>query len=194
MRSTLRYLWVFSAVAVVFAAGGCNVTKMMTVTAVATKMPADEDSAAFLDRISSQANVSENDAMRGFLLLLDGRDSAKSFDERVESLRARKIVDARWSFDATRAITRGKLAYMAFQACKMSGGIMIMLAGPTQRYCLREMQYRRMMTAGSMCTPVTGMEFVGVLSRADAFIRRGKTPGGPGTTDSLEEDSCLRRL
>jgi len=33
------------------------------------------------------------------------------------------------------------------------------------------------MTGGSMFAPVTGMEFVGVLGRADAYIRKEKVPG-----------------
>ena len=35
-----------------------------------------ENSAAFLDRISSQDHVSENDAMRGILMVLAGQDTA----------------------------------------------------------------------------------------------------------------------
>jgi len=143
-------------------------------------LPANEDSAAFLDRISSQVNVSENDALRGILMLLDGQDQAGTFGQRVEKLAGREVVPASWDFDAARPITRGRLAYMIYQAAKIPGGVTLRLIGPTERYCLRELQYRRMMTRGAPYTPVSGMEFVAVLTRAEMYVRTGKFPSMVG--------------
>lgn len=139
-------------------------------------LPAGEDSAAYLDRLSDQSTVSENDAMRGILLLLNGKDSATSFDERKETLRERGIVSDRWSFQKDRPITRGKFAYMIYQAIKLPGGVILTVGGPNQRYCLRELTYRQFMAQGFILAPVTGMEYVGVLTRADAYHRTGKLP------------------
>jgi len=136
----------------------------------------DAGSAAFLDRISSQPTVSENDAARGMLLLLDGKDTAETFGQRVGALIDRGVLCPRWSFDAARPITKGKLAYMVYTACRMKGGVMLWLTGPSQRYCLRELQYRGVMSKGSVGTKVTGMEFAAVLGRADAYLQEGKVP------------------
>ena len=149
------------------------------------RLTTGEDSAAFLDRMSSQENVSENDAMRGILLLLDGKDKAQTFQERVTVLRERKIVDASWDFSASRPITRGKYAYMIYQASKMPGGIMLMVTGPSQRYCLRELQYHSVMVQGAVYMAIGGLEYVSVLSRADTYIRTGKVPGLAGDTEDL---------
>jgi len=139
-------------------------------------LPADESSAEYLDRISSQTSVSENDAMRGILLLLDGKDSAGGFAERLRILRQRGIVPARWDCRPQRPLSRGRMAYMIYQACKVPGGVMLTLIGPTQRYCLRELQYREIIGPGAMYVDVGGMEFQAVLSRADHYLETGEVP------------------
>ncbi len=149
-----------------------------------TALPADEDSAGYLDRLSSQDTVSENDAMRGILLLLDEKDDAKSFEERTQLLLERGIVSGSWSFQKDRPLTRGKFAYMIFQAIKLPGGIILTVSGPSQRYCLRELEYRQFMSQGFILAPVTGLEYVGVLTRADTYRRTGTLPEDV----SLEEE------
>jgi hypothetical protein len=39
------------------------------------------------------------------------------------------------------------------------------------------------MAKGTLAAPVTGMEFVAVLTRADSYIRTGKIPDKAGSTD-----------
>lgn len=140
------------------------------------KLPEDDGSPAFIDRISSETLVSEDNAMRGVLMLLDEQDAAKNFRERVDKLLARKVIDRTWSYDAARPITRGKVAYMIYQACGISGGVVLQLTGPSQRYCLRELQYLGIMPAGSILSKVSGMEFQAVLARADALLQTGEVP------------------
>ena len=173
---------VIAVLLAISAMAGCGGTGGQIADADAA-LQADEDSAAFLDRISSEPNVSENDAMRGVLLLLEGKDQAGTFRQRAEDLRGRSIVDASWDFDAARPIIKGKLAYMVYQAAKIPGGMMLRLTGPSQRYCLRELQYREVMAEGSTFSNVTGMEFVAVLGRADVYIRTGKVPSKSGQID-----------
>jgi len=157
------------------AMAGCG-QGALRVTGQDATLPVDEASPAFLDRVASQPGISQNDAMRGVLLLLDGQDGARDFRQRVEKLLARKIVPAWWEFDAKAALTRGQLAYMVYQACKIQGGLIVTLTGPSGRYCLREMQYQRFMAAGMVNSRVTGMEFVAVMARADAFLETGQVP------------------
>jgi len=140
------------------------------------ELPAAEGSAAFLDRVSSQPTVSQNDAMRGILLLLEGEDDAKDFQQRLAKLRDRRIVPAGTSFDARRPVTNGLLAYMVYQGCHVPGGLTLTLFGPSQRYCLKELQHRGFMSGGAVYSAVTGMEFVAVLNRADAYLATGRIP------------------
>ena len=151
-----------------------------TITGGQATLAANENSAAFLDRISSQDRITENDAMRGILMVLEGRDTAQTFKQRVQTLRNKRILSAGADLEAGRSITRGRLAYMIYQACKISGGIMLHLVGPTQRYCLRELQDRNMMREGFARTPVNGMEFVEAVTKAEVYRRTGKIPDRAG--------------
>ena len=162
-------------------AGGCGGGMVDNSQAA---LAANEDSAAFLDRISSQTSVNENDAMRGLVILLDGEDTHGTFGQRVAALRSRQVVSADWNVDAASSLTRGRLAYMIYQATEMPGGVILTLAGPSERYCLRELQYREVMGEGSVFTPVSGLEFVGVLGSADTYIRTGKVLDKAGTVDN----------
>lgn len=137
---------------------------------------AGENSAGYLDRMSRQPSVAENDALGGILMLLDGKDDTRTFGQRVDVLEQRGIVGPSWSHKASRALTRGRLAYMICQACDIKGGIILRLLGPSRRYCLRELQYMEVMGMGSQWGQPTGMEFVAVLTRADVYIRTGKVP------------------
>lgn len=174
-------------VIVLAALSGCAARPMRVSSAVAgptTKkaaspgadLPAGEGSAAFLDRVGDEKAVSENDAMRGLLMLLDGRDRAKGFSQRVKSLVERNVACSRWSFDADRPITKGKLAYMIYKACHVTGGVTLTVFGPSQWYCLKELQYQGFMQSGAVYAPVTGMQYIAALSRADHYIQTGKIP------------------
>ena len=174
----MRTMTIRKALAAVLAAGlaGCSAGGPPLATMPGATLPDDDGSPAFLDRVASTGTVSQNDAMRGMLMLVDGQDACKTFQQRVENLAARKIVCGAWRLDAARPLTKGMLAYMVYQACNVPGGLILATTGPSERYCLRELQYRGMMSQGFVTTEVTGMEFVAVLTRADSYRRTGEMP------------------
>jgi len=170
-HATVTLLAILTAAAIWL--GGCNPGQ---ISGGEAKLQAEGGSAGLLDRLSSAENVSENDAFHSLLMLLEGKDEHETFARRVAALRERKLLDETWDFQADRPITRGKVAYMVYQACHVPGGLILTLTGPSQRYCLRELQYREMMTDGAVYTPVSGMEFVAVLTRADHYLQTGDIP------------------
>jgi hypothetical protein len=155
--------------------GGCA-GQSLNISQGSATLPAGEEPVEYVDRISSQTTVSENDAVRGILFLLDGKDPLETFQKRVDALREKKILPAAGDFRAERPITRGKLAYMVHRACKVPGGLTLSLTGPSKRYCLRELQYRGFVSSGPPYGQVAGMEFVAVLARADEYLETGKIP------------------
>jgi len=156
-------------------AGGCA-GPAGTIASPQAALPANEGAAAFLDRVSSIPQVSENDAMRGVVLLMDGQDKTETFQDKVGFLQQKAIVPSGWDFDADRPITRGKLAYMIYKACQLSGGATLTLFGPSQWYCLKELQHQGFFSPGPVLAPVTGMEYVAVISRADSYLASGQIP------------------
>lgn len=170
MRQTIAIAIVLTAGAVL---GGCGGGAIVSQS---NSLGPTDDSAQLLDVVSAQPTVSEDQALQGILLMLDGRDDTMNFHARVAQLRSRGIAASSWDFSQARPLTRGRLAYMAYQASGMSGGVITTLTGPSQRYCLRELQYRQMMADGPLYIPATGMEFVAVLSRAHAVRTSGEFP------------------
>ncbi|MFP4139086.1 MAG: hypothetical protein ACOCZU_06655 [Planctomycetota bacterium] len=181
MRTT-RFMTLFLPVVLTLLAVGC--ASNGTVAGGDAALPANENSAAFLDRVSAKGTVSENDAARGLLMLRDGTDKAETFAQRVATLREAKIADASWDHAADRPITRGRLAQMVYQSIDIPGGVILTLTGPSQRYCARELQYRRMMTKSPLDSPVSGMEFVAVITRAATYKQTGEVPDLVGNTST----------
>ena len=178
-RFTLRILGAVAASLILTCCIGCGNGEIISHS---ESLPKGEDSAGFLDRVSSMPVVSENDAMRGILMLIDGDDTAESFQQRVRILQERGIVAKSWDCVSDRGITRGKYAFMIYQAAKFRGGIILSVTGPSRRYCLRELQFKKVMCNGPMLTEIPGTEYVAVLGRADAFIRTGHVPNQSGET------------
>jgi len=174
MRERMRHVVLPAGLALLAVLAGCS-TETRIQGADAALAP-DDGSPGFLDRVASQATVPENDALRGVLMLLDGDDKAKTFQQRIDALAAKGVTPADWTYDASRPVTKGRLAYMICRACEVGGGVMMHLTGPSQRYCLRELQYLRMMSPGSVFAEITGSEYVAVLSRADTYRRTGQVP------------------
>ena len=115
------------------------------------------DSAKYLDELSSRPTVTEAQAVEGIMLLL-GKQQNTTFAEAVKLLVDQKIADPAWGF----------------QADSVKGGLTLTLTGPSRRYCLRELQYRGLMAWGLPYNPVTGMEYVAILARADELRETGK--------------------
>ena len=109
-------------------------------------------------------------------MLLNGEDKAAGFRQRVEALTAKGVLPGDWTYDAQRPITRGRLAYMVCRACDLRGGVILSLTGPSQRYCLRELQYMGMVSGTTVWGQPNGMEFVAILTRADTYRRTGELP------------------
>jgi hypothetical protein len=166
--------WIVLAGAALGTVGGCTQGGIEVEAAQAALV--EETEPAFLDRIADQQTVSENDAFRGLLLLVDGKEYENRFAHRVQTLRDKELVSPRWSYRADRPISRAKLAYMIYQACDMEGGVTLTLLGPNGWYCLKELRQRGMMSDAAAGNPVTGMEYVAVLTRAARVIDDGELP------------------
>lgn len=164
--------------------GGCCTFKTSVPAGSMAMMPEQESSADFLDRASEIPVMDMDNALRGMLLLVTGKDDHNDFQARVSDLASEGIVAPDWQLAANQPLTKGRLAYMVYRACGVKEkGLMLALMGPSLRYCLRELQYRGMMAEGDASMPVTGMEFVGVITRADVYQRTGRFPNDVGQPD-----------
>ncbi len=178
---TIRLTAALLVFALGWALSGCSTYQTNSTVTQEGRVPANEDSADFLDRASLLEVMDMDNALHGLYLLVDGEDTCDNFRSRFHTLRRRGLVGSNWTVTADQPLTKGRLAYMAYKACEVKEkGVILSVFGPSRRYCLRELQYRGMMAPGGESNRVTGMEFVAVITRADTYKRTGQFPNDVG--------------
>ena len=154
----------------------------------------DSDFVHYLAQVSL---VTTDEAFRAMLILVDGQDGSKSFEERRDRLVQRDIVNPAWITGPEYVIDRGAVAAMVCRACKLTGGINLVIFGSMglgdRRYALRELVYREIMTTGADYAPVSGGEFVGILTRADALLAEQGAYETPEIRLESEEEFLANR-
>lgn len=151
-----------------------------------TYAPALDDqsvaSSEFLHVVARQPVVTYDQACRALLLMTEGQDQARGFEERTAVLQASGVVRAEWGLSANDVVDRGTLAYMICQACKLPGGINTRLSGWTgvgdRRYALHEAIHRGLIVGGTSEQVLAGGEFVRAIAKADDYLAK-RGPGGP---------------
>lgn len=120
--------------------------------------------------------VTVAEAYRAMLMLADGEDTCKSFDERRERLAARGIIRPQWNLRPDHVLDQGSLAYMVMRICRMPGGVNMLALGSfgigDRRYALREMIYRGMMEDAVAYQFVSGGQLVALMAQADVYMEK----------------------
>jgi len=181
LLTSQRYYLVLAGLAITAVLSGCAPAEL-TVSGQDAKLSGEENSAAFLDRISSLDTITQNDALRG-ILMLEGAGTVDTFKQRVDLLIEKNILPPTGAYDAQAELSRGQMAKLICSACKIKGSVIMRLTGYTERYCLRELQYREMIVRGSGNTKISGMEFASVLTRAATYKQTQKYPDLVGETE-----------
>lgn len=139
----------------------------------ATSQPAvpTEGSAELVRYISDASFVTAEPAYRAAYALANGDAYEGSFEELTEKLAADGLIGKDWNFAANRYLDRGSIAFMICRACKIRSGVNWTLTG-LGRYAWRELQYKGIAGDGSEFGMMSGGEFVGLLLRAEDYMRQ----------------------
>jgi hypothetical protein len=133
----------------------------------------DEGMQAYLAEVDL---VTTDEAYRAVLILADGQDACKTFEQRKQKLEARGIARPEWNLQPQNVIDAGSVAYMVCQICKVRGGVCYNLFGRVglgdRRYALRELIYREMIDETADYQYVTGPAFVALLAKADDLMQK----------------------
>jgi hypothetical protein len=172
-RSWRRPAWLLLfAVLSFWATPGCAGPRV-TPPAVDSNTLSDDGFQAYLAEISL---VTVNEAYRAMLILADGEDTCKTFEEREQKLESRGVVRKEWKLQPDNVVDAGSLAYMVCRICQVRGGVCYNLFGRAglgdRRYALRELIYLEMVDEMGDYQYVTGATVVGVMAKADAVMRK----------------------
>ena len=169
--------------------GGCSPGPRMT--------PPDRDPSKLSDvgfqaYLARSATVTVDEAYRAMLILADGEDTSKSFEERREKLESRGIARAAWKLQPDDIIDAGSVAYMVCRICQIRGGVNACLFGSwglgDRRYALRELQYREMIDEKVDYEYMSGQILVSLMSKADQLMAKKGLYANQGIDLSDETD------
>ena len=123
----------------------------------------------FLREMAGKEEITLADGCRAIYCFVGGDENEKNIDTILADLLERKCIKKNYQGKAERKLTRGQFAYMLCRALDIRGGLTMMVIGTTERYALRECIFRELMPDVNQGKYVTGLELLGVLSRAEKY-------------------------
>lgn len=130
----------------------------------------------FMHSLTQQPMINYDQACRVVLLMSDGQDTPRTFDERSAELTSRGVVRGEWNLKSEDAVDRGTFAYMISRVARMPGGINTRLSSVTgfgdRRYALKEVIRHRVMAYGLPYQIPTGGEVVAAVAAADDYMAK----------------------
>jgi hypothetical protein len=124
---------------------------------------------AFWHDLADRPLTSNNEAFHGLILFIEGQDPNQSYQDRVIWLMERGYIPQGFPGKANDAVERGTVASIVCQILKIKGGLTMRVIGPHPRYALRELVSLRIMQPGSTQQGMSGIEFVGIMGRAEEY-------------------------
>ena len=131
-----------------------------------------EQQLEFWHRLADQPVTSNDDAFHGLLLYLDGEDPAEDYASRVRALKSRRLLPAKFSQPAERAVDRGTLAVAIVRALDIKGGVALRILGATPRYAVRELVFMELYPPSSPGQTFSGAEYLGIIGKLEDHQRQ----------------------
>lgn len=134
---------------------------------------ADTSQTATLDfwhTLPGHSAVTNAQGLHGILLFADGTDETGSYEARLAELKKRGWIAEDFDEDPNMAMSRGTMAKALAHAMEIKGGVMMQLTSGSPRYATRELLYLSIMPPGTEQQVISGLDFVGVISKAQDYV------------------------
>jgi hypothetical protein len=172
----LRSASILFALAFAAALTGCETSPVVDSPIVVDHDPADVGAQMeYWHGLTDRPVVSNNEALHGLILFKNLEDPASDYAGRVQWLRDNGYLSIEPG-GGENATTLGTLAHILAQMLEVDGGLTMRLVGPNPRYALRELVYLGVMTPGTSQQGIAGIDFVGLLARAEAYTETVSQP------------------
>jgi hypothetical protein len=154
-----------------------------------SRFPAASQELDFMDALSKQVVVTNDDALHGLITFADGADLCRDYEGRVRIARDKKWVPEDWNPPADESATVGWMAVAGCRILDIKGGLTMRLFGPTPRYATRELVFMGILPLRTDNQSLSGAEFLDYLNRLGRIQRYGKpvalTPVGSEEGESV---------
>lgn len=148
---------------------GCSATQVTDSPIVVDHAADDVDAEmAYWHGLTDRPTVSNNEALHGLILFINQADPAGDYEGRKAWLSENGYLSVDPGAGENVA-TLGNLAHILAQMLKIEGGLTMKIIGPHPRYAMRELVYEGIMTPGTSQQGISGIDFVGLLARAEAY-------------------------
>lgn len=97
-----------------------------------------------------------------------------SVEQKIRILRDIDVIGGRTMIDDRKPLTKGFAALLFHRALNMKGGAVIKLTGRSQRNCLQDMAYYKIMPESSAKDVMSGPDLVSLLQRAKEYSEAGR--------------------
>jgi hypothetical protein len=154
------------------ALSGCQTAKVTEPMSPETAGSDPDSQMNFWHTLPDRRLASNDDAFHAMLLFIDGSDPASDYDERVSTLKERRMLPNDFAGSANDAVKRGTLAVVIARVLDIKGGLSMRLLGPSPRYALRELQYMNLFPASSTQQTFSGQELLGIIGRVEDYQRQ----------------------
>ena len=155
--------------AMLIAAAGCSRTTVREPQATDYD-PTDENAELdFWHNLPGRSAVTNDEGLHGVLVFADGEDPTRSYDARVALLKERGWVTQGFDEPGTLAMQRGTLAKALCHVLEVKGGVMMRITDKSPRYAAKEMIYLGIMAPGTEQQVLSGLDYLGVISKAQDF-------------------------
>lgn len=135
--------------------------------------------------LMEQKRATVNDLINVVLIFKNKNIEKMSDDEKISMLRDMKVINGRTKINMQLPLTKGFAALLFHAALEMKGGLMIRSGGRSQRNCLQDMIFYKIMPDSSAKDKMSGPDLVSLLQRAKEY-KISKKQGGEAAAEESD--------
>lgn len=169
----------------------CACQPYMMKSSAVDNFAAPQQEIEFLDAMEDMPAVTNNDALHTFLILEDGTDTSKDYQDRVTAGIQRKWLSSSFDQQANTAAHVGWMAGAGCRIMKIRGGVTMMLFGPIDRYAVKELIYMEILPLRTDNQSLTGGEFIDYINRLERIVGRSVLNAGELQIDETAGQSAI---
>ena len=163
---------------------GCTMKRTNLTDTAVDQYPGPEETLDYWDVLETQSITTNNDALHGLILFVDGDDGLlETYPERVTRARELGWMSSTGEVPpAQDSATVGLIAVAGCHILDIQGGLSMTLWGKTPRYCLRELVHISVLPGIGEHEALSGAEFIAYIDaleqrqRVDAAWKRKLSP------------------
>lgn len=141
-----------------------------------TNYPVEDvnESLNFWHSLADRNVVSNDEAFHALINFANQSDPNENYAQRVAWLKDRKMLNNTFNRPHNEAVSRGTVAKIITHMLNLKGGLTIQLTGISPRYALKELEYYKIMPPSTQHQGLSGVEFIGIITRAEEFQEERK--------------------